>query len=341
MDVIADGPLTLLLEMQSPQNLLMSLPLVCRRWHKVIADCVATSVDMRDMVTFDPKWDRPVPLRDADLAIVIGSRFQHLELLDLSWCRQVTDAGARHIASSCPRLGRLNLSYCHRVSDEGIAAIAAGCGELVELNLHRCIQVKDPGLQAIAAGMAQLEVLNLCYTRVTDEGVAALAGPVIAALAAGGAVAAAAAALEAAAAEVAGGDGDGDGDGDGGGILGAAAVAAAARARGEPGTAGAAAAGNGMIARRMLGGCKELKKLNLCHTRVTDVAVRAVLDGCPALSQLDLVYCDQIALSPRPDDEPVAGPGGDMVPAPSAAAAAIFNAGGVVHGVHGAGGGSG
>ena len=75
-----------------------------------------------------------------------------LQVLDLSCCRGVSDAGVTAVAAAGRRLHSLSLSSCHRLTDAAFGALGARCGALVHLNACGCELLGDAGLTALAAG---------------------------------------------------------------------------------------------------------------------------------------------------------------------------------------------
>ena len=74
------------------------------------------------------------------------------QVLDLSCCRGVGDAGVAAVAAAGARLHTLNLSSCHRLTDAAFAALGARCSALAHLNACGCELLGDAGLAALAAG---------------------------------------------------------------------------------------------------------------------------------------------------------------------------------------------
>ena len=74
------------------------------------------------------------------------------QVLDLSCCRGVGDAGIATVAAAGARLHTLSLSSCHQLTDAAFAALGARCGALAHLNACGCELLGDAGLAALAAG---------------------------------------------------------------------------------------------------------------------------------------------------------------------------------------------
>ena len=74
------------------------------------------------------------------------------QVLDLSCCRCVGDAGIAAVAAAGARLHTLSLSSCHQLTDAAFAALGARCGALAHLNACGCELLGDAGLAALAAG---------------------------------------------------------------------------------------------------------------------------------------------------------------------------------------------
>ena len=84
-----------------------------------------------------------------------------LQVLDLSFSDLVGDKALASLADTCPHLESLNLTGCRQVSDTGCSALAR-LRELKAIHLELCNKVTDVGIQKIvrAAG-TRLQVLNL------------------------------------------------------------------------------------------------------------------------------------------------------------------------------------
>jgi F-box/leucine-rich repeat protein 14 len=72
-----------------------------------------------------------------------------LRRLDASFCANVTDSAARHVASGLQGLRSLSLAGCP-VGDEGLARLAGSLAHLEELNVGQCRRLTDAGITALA-----------------------------------------------------------------------------------------------------------------------------------------------------------------------------------------------
>ncbi|KEH28622.1 F-box/LRR protein [Medicago truncatula] len=70
------------------------------------------------------------------------------------------------IAALFPNLQLLNLTYCYNISEEGIFHVLKTCSDIRHLNLRRSLGKKLCGMNF---EVPKLEVLNLSYTNVNNE----------------------------------------------------------------------------------------------------------------------------------------------------------------------------
>ena len=112
-------------------------------------------------------------IRDVETVAVLAARCPSLVHLDLSDCKQVTDAAVASIARACPALRSLHLGRCWRVGDAGIEQVAACCPDLAVLDLE-CAAVTSRGAAALAR-CSNLQCLSLAdCDMVEDDGIVAL-----------------------------------------------------------------------------------------------------------------------------------------------------------------------
>jgi hypothetical protein len=96
----------------------------------------------------------------------------HLESVDLSACRQLTDATLIALGRHCRSLREMDISFT-QVTTTGLRAIAADCPLLEALSAGHC----DVGssIEAVARSCPRLRVLDLTHVEVPAEAVLALA----------------------------------------------------------------------------------------------------------------------------------------------------------------------
>ncbi|XP_015947983.1 F-box/LRR-repeat protein 12 [Arachis duranensis] len=102
-------------------------------------------------------------------------RFQHLESLCLSGCRELNDAGLTRLLNYGSDLQKLNLDFCLKVTDYGLSLVASGCPLLTSISLYRCPGITDLGLETLANACFLMEYANLSYCiQISDNGLKAL-----------------------------------------------------------------------------------------------------------------------------------------------------------------------
>jgi F-box/leucine-rich repeat protein 14 len=73
----------------------------------------------------------------------------HLQSINLSNCKRLTNEGLAAVAAACPQLESLDLGGCSRLTNEGLRALAAlpcARGNLHRLSLRSCYQITDTGV---------------------------------------------------------------------------------------------------------------------------------------------------------------------------------------------------
>jgi len=172
----------------------------CRQWScesATDAEFEYIANNFADTEAVDVVWN----MRVTDVGVVALARTcSNLRELCLRGCSQVTDKGVEALALSCPNLEVLNLTWCDLVSDASIVPVAMQCRNLKEvrlcttaitnesvkylgiesrkleyLDLRNCAGVDDDGMGHLGAHCHNLKVIELGYTKVSDDGVAALA----------------------------------------------------------------------------------------------------------------------------------------------------------------------
>lgn len=206
---------------------------------------------------------------DALLTLEEGSCFE-LRRLTLSSCERITNVGVSAALRGCTQLTQLTLPHTI-IADEDLVTIASHGTNLKVLNLSGCKRITDTGVRVIAQGCVRLALLILDWTNISDESLIALATY--------------AKALEGVC------------------VYNCARITDAgvlAIAKGCRGLAGLQlgstdVSDEGLIS--LATWAKLLKALYLANCQhITDSGVRAILQGCPHLIQLDL---EGTAISPE------------------------------------------
>jgi hypothetical protein len=138
---------------------------------------------------------RGLKIRDAGLA-KFAELCPGLTDVDITYCRKITDKSAASLARHCPRLHTLELrdtqvtasglarlgESCRElkkigvddVSDAGLRKITASCPKLEHVDLRACPSITDDGAASLAKHCSGLYTLDLSYTQITDAGLAIL-----------------------------------------------------------------------------------------------------------------------------------------------------------------------
>lgn len=119
-------------------------------------------------------------IADNSLTNAITNDYLSLIELDLSLCKQITDATLTKIAQHMRNLEYLHLGGCCHISNHGLLFISWGLRKLKKLELRSCWNISDDGIgnlaglnQSAPGGTSELEHLSLqdCQ-KITDEALA-------------------------------------------------------------------------------------------------------------------------------------------------------------------------
>ena len=120
-------------------------------------------------------------LNASSLAFGAMAKCKRLRRLNLSLCRQVSNADVVAIAAHCAQLETLVLQACVNIDDSALVGIATHARHLVALSIDFCYNATDRGVLAVVKCCKTLEDLNVraCnqLTRATFDGLVALKTP--------------------------------------------------------------------------------------------------------------------------------------------------------------------
>lgn len=104
-----------------------------------------TDAGLRELSTLDKITDLNLwgggKWSDAVLADLIRASINKLKVLELRFCKQVTDRTITAIASNCDDIERLGLAYCTSLSDHALDVLLDTCPKLIWLNVRDCPQI--------------------------------------------------------------------------------------------------------------------------------------------------------------------------------------------------------
>ncbi|KAM7187678.1 SCF E3 ubiquitin ligase complex F-box protein grrA [Naviculisporaceae sp. PSN 640] len=112
----------------------------------------------------------------AFLSLPPGRTFEHLRILDLTFCSRLTDRAVEKIVDAAPRLRNLVLAKCRNITDAAVYAITRLGKNLHYLHLGHCIHLTDDAVKRVAESCNRLRYIDLaCCSHLTDESVVRLA----------------------------------------------------------------------------------------------------------------------------------------------------------------------
>ncbi len=83
---------------------------------------------------------------------------------------RITSEGVAVLASCCKMLEVVNLNWCRGISNKALFALAANCPMLREFSAYSCLEFTQEGFESLVSSCINLEQLELCdCTQVTDE----------------------------------------------------------------------------------------------------------------------------------------------------------------------------
>lgn len=107
----------------------------------------------------------PSKLQSEDLPPLILSRtLEHLRMLDLTACTQVTDEALEGIISHAPKIRNLGLSKCSLLSDKSVESICKLGRHLHYLHLGHADQITDRSVRTLARSCTRLRYVDFAST---------------------------------------------------------------------------------------------------------------------------------------------------------------------------------
>ena len=92
--------------------------------------------------------------------LFISFRCPNLEILDLSWCWEVSDDGLAHIIDNCSKLRELHLKGLHEVYGTPFFHLPQDVPNLSLLDLSQCNKIQDELIKRVVEKMKDLVVYN-------------------------------------------------------------------------------------------------------------------------------------------------------------------------------------
>ncbi|KAF9585029.1 hypothetical protein BGW38_004211 [Lunasporangiospora selenospora] len=124
--------------------------------HLDLSDCTDVREPMlKSMIFFFPNlisinFTRTSGVTDTALSLIVD-KCQDLQVINLSYCRQVTDLGLFAVAKFCrTNLRVLQINGNLKITDASVLAVAKHCLELEKLFIAECNQITDRAMEWIA-----------------------------------------------------------------------------------------------------------------------------------------------------------------------------------------------
>ncbi|TFY61655.1 hypothetical protein EVJ58_g4378 [Rhodofomes roseus] len=119
----------------------------------------------------------PFPMSNAPLAealppLRISHMFEHLRMLDLTACSQITDDAIEGIISVAPKIRNLVLAKCSQLTDAAVESICRLERHLHYLHLGHASAITDRSVRSLARSCTRLRYIDLANcTELTDMSV--------------------------------------------------------------------------------------------------------------------------------------------------------------------------
>lgn len=112
----------------------------------------------------------------AFLSLPIGKTFEHLRILDMTSCAELSDRAVEKIIEAAPRLRNLVLAKCRNITDAAVFAISRLGKNLHYVHLGHCGHITDEAVKRLVQCCNRIRYIDLgCCVHLTDESVTRLA----------------------------------------------------------------------------------------------------------------------------------------------------------------------
>lgn len=112
----------------------------------------------------------------AFLALPSNRTYEHLRILDLTSCQELTDRAVEKIIDVAPRLRNLVLAKCRRITDAAVYSIARLGKNLHYVHLGHCGHITDDAVKRLVQACNRIRYIDLgCCVHLTDDSVVKLA----------------------------------------------------------------------------------------------------------------------------------------------------------------------
>ncbi|KAK0720259.1 hypothetical protein B0H67DRAFT_483629 [Lasiosphaeris hirsuta] len=112
----------------------------------------------------------------AFISLPSNKTYEHLRILDLTSCSELTDRAVEKIIDVAPRLRNLVLAKCRKITDAAVYAIARLGKNLHYVHLGHCGQITDDAVKRLVQACNRIRYIDLgCCTLLTDDSVTKLA----------------------------------------------------------------------------------------------------------------------------------------------------------------------
>ncbi|KAK4446814.1 SCF E3 ubiquitin ligase complex F-box protein grrA [Podospora aff. communis PSN243] len=112
----------------------------------------------------------------AFLSLPPNRTYEHLRILDLTSCSELTDRAVEKIIDVAPRLRNLVLAKCRRITDAAVYSIARLGKNLHYVHLGHCSAITDDAVKRLVQACNRIRYIDLgCCIHLTDESVTKLA----------------------------------------------------------------------------------------------------------------------------------------------------------------------